>query len=256
MVPPIVSAFPTVASPESFLGTLTGISVGPGDPDLITVKALKALQTVDVVAFPEGRQGAPGLAQQMIAPHLQVHQQQLPLAFPFVTDPKVLQQAWRRAAEQVWQVLAQGHHVGFACEGDISFYGTFTYLARALQAAHPEVQINRIPGVCSPLAAVSALGIPLTMQSDRLAILPAFYGIADLERTLDWAEVVVLMKVSSVYPQVWQLLHRRRLLQHSWVIERASQASERIYRDLSKHPSLDLPYFSLMVVRSDTNSLV
>lgn len=256
MVPLIVSAFFSSAPIPSAIGTLTGISVGPGDPDLITVKALKALQLADVVAFPQGRRGALGLAQQIIAPWLQPHQQQLPLNFPFVTDPVTLQQAWNQAANQVWQILAQGRSVGFACEGDISFYGTFTYLARTLQTTHPDLLIQRIPGVCSPLAAVGALGIPLTMQSDRLAILPAFYGIADLERALDWAEVVVLLKVSSVYRQVWALLQRRQLLRHSWVVVRASQQDEAIYRNLASYPDLDLPYFSLMVVRSDTNSLV
>jgi len=252
----MVSSFASPPSSTAALGTLTGISVGPGDPDLITVKALKALETVDVVAFPKGRKGLPGLAQQIIAPRLQPHQRQLPLDFPFVTDPVQLQRAWGQAADQVWQILAQGSHVGFACEGDISFYGTFTYLAQTLQTAHPALQIERIPGVCSPLAAVSALGIPLTMQSDRLAILPAFYGIADLDHTLDWAEVVVLMKVSGVYGQVWSVLQRRQLLQHSWVVVRASQVEEKIYRDLSPYPDLHLPYFSLMVVRSGPNSLL
>ena len=256
MVQSIISAFPIGSSADPVLGTLTGISVGPGDPDLITLKALKALEAVDVVAFPKGRKGYPGLAQQIIAQRLHPDQQQLPLNFPFVTDPEILQQAWSQAAKAVWQVLNQGRHVGFVCEGDISFYSTFTYLAQTLQTEHPEVQIHRIPGVCSPLAAVNALGVPLTMQSDRLAILPAFYGIADLERTLHWAEVIVLMKVSSVYPQVWALLQRHNLLKNSWVVVRASQPDEIIYRDLSRHPHLSLPYFSLMVIRSDSNSLL
>ena len=256
MVQSIISAFPIGSSAAPALGTLTGISVGPGDPDLITLKALKALEAVDVVAFPKGRKGYPGLAQQIIAQRLHPDQQQLPLNFPFVTDPEILQQAWSQAAKAVWQVLNQGRHVGFVCEGDISFYSTFTYLAQTLQTEHPEVQIHRIPGVCSPLAAVNALGVPLTMQSDRLAILPAFYGIADLERTLHWAEVIVLMKVSSVYPQVWALLQRHNLLKNSWVVVRASQPDEIIYRDLSRHPHLSLPYFSLMVIRSDSNSLL
>ncbi len=256
MVPLIVSNVPTANGSAPAPGTLTGISVGPGDPDLITVKALKALEAVDVVAFPKGRQGQPGLAQQIVAQRLGARQQQVPLEFPFVTDQGVLQQAWQQAAREVWQLLARGLHVGFVCEGDISFYGTFTYLAQTLEANHPGVKISRIPGVCSPLAAVNALGIPLTMQSERLAILPAFYGITDLDQTLDWAEVVVLMKVSSVYSQVWTLLLQRHLLQQSWVVVRASQPGETIYRDLSHYPHLSLPYFSLMIIRTHSNSLL
>jgi precorrin-2/cobalt-factor-2 C20-methyltransferase len=230
-------------------GTLTGLGLGPGDPDLITLKALKALQAAPVVAFPRGRPGQMGVAQRIVIPHLQSHQIQLPLDFPFVVADDQLQAAWQRAAEQVWTVLQTGQDVVFACEGDISFYGTFTYLADALALAHPDVTIHRISGVCSPMAAVSALGIPLTVQAEKLAVLPAFYGVEDLEHTLDWADVVVLMKVRSVYAAVWAVLKQRHLLSSSYVVVRASQSDQVIYRDLENYPDLDLPYFSLMVIR-------
>lgn len=235
--------------PVSRPGTLTGLGVGPGDPDLMTLKALKVLQAAPVVAFPQGRPGQMGVAQHIVSPHLQAHQRQLPLDFPFVVEDDQLQTAWKRAADQVWAVLKTGQDVVFACEGDISFYGTFTYLADALSLAHPDVTIQRIPGVCSPMAAVSALGIPLTVQAEKLAVLPAFYGVEDLEDTLAWADVVVLMKVRSVYAAVWEVLKRRHLLSSSYVVVRASQPDQIIYRDLENYPHLDLPYFSLMVIR-------
>ncbi|HIK44420.1 MAG TPA: precorrin-2 C(20)-methyltransferase [Leptolyngbyaceae cyanobacterium M65_K2018_010] len=238
---------PAAATP---LGTLTGIGVGPGDPDLITVKALAALQRATVVAYPRGRPGQAGWAEQILGDRIAPHQRRLPLDFPFVTDPAQLQRAWQQAAAQVWTLLAQGQDVVFACEGDLSFYGTFTYLAEALERAHPEVVIHRIPGVCSPMAAVSALGIPLTKQGEKLAVLPALYSLADLEQTLTWAEVVVLLKVGSVYAQVWPVLKKHQLLHRSWVVVRASQPNQEIYRDLDRFPQLDLPYFSLMVIRS------
>jgi precorrin-2/cobalt-factor-2 C20-methyltransferase len=232
------------------LGTLTGVGVGPGDPDLITVKALRVLEQAPVIAYPSGRRGQPGLAEKIIRDRIRPHQQQLPLDFPYVLDSEQLQQAWQQAANQVWARLVTGQDVVFACEGDLSFYGTFTYLAQALGAAHPEVTIHRVPGVCSPMAAVSALGIPLTVQAEKLAVLPALYSLADLEQTLDWADVVVLMKVSSVYRQVWSLLQQRQLLSQSWVVVRASQPTQELYCDLSQHAELELPYFSLMVIRT------
>jgi precorrin-2/cobalt-factor-2 C20-methyltransferase len=237
------------------LGILTGIGVGPGDPDLVTVKAINALTQAQVIAYPKGRNGLPGLAQSIIAQHIRPHQQQLPLEFPYVFDPERLHQAWHQAAEQVWAQLILGQDVVFACEGDLSFYGTFTYLAQALTAAHPDVVILRVPGICSPVAAVSALGIPLTVQAEKLAVLPAIYSVAELEKTLTWADVVVLLKVSSVYPQVWSLLREKGLLGQSWVVVRASQPNQEIYSDLSQHPDLTLPYFSLMVIRCGPNSL-
>jgi precorrin-2/cobalt-factor-2 C20-methyltransferase len=240
-------------SPSPVLGTLTGIGVGPGDPDLITLKALKCLQKADVVAFPQGLNG-PGLAQRIIAPHLG-QQQQLPLVFPYVFDPTALSQAWQEAGDRVWQHLRQGQQVVFACEGDLSFYGTFNYLALSLERRYPTAKIERVPGICSPMAAVSALGIPLTVQSDKLVVLPALYAIADLDQALAWAEVVVLLKVSTVYKQVWALLEQRQLLHQSWLIANATQPTQLIYHPLNSHPDLELPYFSLLVIRSGVNPL-
>ncbi|MGG6240255.1 precorrin-2 C(20)-methyltransferase [Nodosilinea sp. AN01ver1] len=235
-------------------GTLTGIGVGPGDPDLLTLKALKYLQSADVVAFPQGRNGQPGLAQRIIAPHLG-RQQLLPLNFPYVLDQRQLSHAWQQAGDRIWQLLSQGQNVVFACEGDLSFYGTFNYLALDLERRYPAARIQRVPGICSPMAAVSALGLPLTVQSDKLVVLPALYTFADLESALSWADVVVLLKVGSVYAQVWALLKQRQLLEQSWVIVNATQPNQAIYRPLTPYPDLDLPYFSLMVIRSGVNPL-
>ncbi|MBE9136734.1 precorrin-2 C(20)-methyltransferase [Nodosilinea sp. LEGE 07088] len=235
-------------------GTLTGIGVGPGDPDLLTLKALKYLQNAEVVAFPQGRDGQPGLAQRIITPHLG-QQQLLALNFPYVVDPEQLSNAWQRAGDRVWQHLSQGQNVVFACEGDLSFYGTFNYLALSVERRYPGVTIERVPGICSPMAAVSALGLPLTVQSDKLVVLPALYSVNDLDAVLTWADVVVLLKVGSVYSQVWALLQQRQLLEHSWVIVEATQPGQRIYRPLTLYPGLTLPYFSLMVIRSGANPL-
>ncbi len=231
------------------LGTLYGISVGPGDPELISLKGWRRLQAAPVVAFPAGRGGQPGFAERSIAPWLQAHQIQLPLAFAFVQDPERLQAAWQQAAAQVWPYLQQGHDVAFACEGDVSFYSTFTYLAQTLQQQHPEVKIVAIPGVCSPLAAAAELGLPLTVQQQRLTILPALYAVQDLERAIAHAEVIVLLKVSSVYPEVWRVLQKHDLLARSWAIERATQPDQRVYADLRDRPALELSYFSLLIIQ-------
>ena len=200
------------------IGILYGISVGPGDPELITLKGLRSLQKAPVVAFPAGIEGKPGMAQQIISPWLSQEQYQLALKFPYVQDMAVLTEAWQLAAEQVWKYLQIGQDVAFACEGDISFYSTFTYLAQTLQQMHPEAVIKLVPGVCSPMAAASLLGLPLTIRQERLVVLPALYHVGELEAVLDWADVVVLMKVSSVYEQVWKVLQQRSLLSQSWVV--------------------------------------
>lgn len=231
------------------VGTLYGISVGPGDPELLTLKGLRLLQQAPVVAFPEGIQGKPGVAQHIVSPWLERHQVQLALTFPYVQDMEILTQAWQMAAKQVWHYLQCGQDVAFVCEGDVSFYSTFTYLAQTLQQLHPESQVQTVPGVCSPMAAASVLGIPLTVRQERLVVLPALYNVGELETILDWADVVVLMKVSSVYPEVWEVLRRRQLLAHAFVVERATLPEQVIYADLRDRPTLKLPYFSLLIVK-------
>jgi precorrin-2/cobalt-factor-2 C20-methyltransferase len=237
------------------IGTLYGISVGTGDPELITVKGLRLLQGASIVAFPAGMAGKPGIAEQIVSSWLQPHQQKLALHFPYTQDEVVLLQAWQEAAKEVWQYLYSGCNVAFVCEGDVSFYSTFTYLAQTLAELHPNVLIERVPGVCSPLATASRLGAPLTVRRDRLVILPVLYTINELESILQWAEVVVLMKVSSVYEQVWQLLQKYDLLEGACIVEKATFPDEKIYKDLRQFPSLKLSYFSLMIVRTKLSTL-
>jgi precorrin-2/cobalt-factor-2 C20-methyltransferase len=243
------------------IGKLYGIGIGPGDPELITLKGWRLLKSVPVVAFPAGIAGKPGIAQRTLAELFPNRADleplgtvppdpiQLSLTFPYVQDEAVLMQAWQAAAIEVWAYLVQGQDVAFVSEGDVSFYSTFTYLAQTLQQQHPEVLVQAIPGICSPLAAVAALGIPLTIREQKLMVLPALYTVTDLETALQHADVVVLMKVSSVYQQVWAVLQQHHLLRRSYVVERATLPEQVIYADLSDRPDLNLPYFSLLIVQ-------
>ena len=229
-------------------GILYGVSVGTGDPELITVKGLRILQQSKIVAFPAGINDRPGVAQNIIARWLQPQQILLPLEFPYLQDNQKLKSAWQQAAQKVWQYLVKGEDIAFACLGDVSFYSTFTYLAQTLQQMYFDVQIETVPGVSSPMAIASVLKIPLTLNQQKLAIIPALYSVRELETALDWAEVVVLLKVSSVYHQVWNILEQRDLLGSSWIVEKATFPEQKIYDNLINHPQLDLSYFSIMLI--------
>jgi len=236
------------------VGKLYGVSVGTGDPELITVKGLKLLQQATIVAFPEGIQGKPGIAERIIQPWLQSHQMLLPLKFPYVQDDQQLTQAWQAAAQTVLSYLQNGEEIAFACEGDIRFYSTFTYLAQTLQELDSHVEIETVPGVCSPMAAASELGIPLSARSQRLMILPALYHVEELETALQAAEVVVLMKFSAFYSQVWELLQQKGLLDSAWIVEKATMPDQAIYENLRDRDSLQLSYFSIMIVQTATSN--
>ena len=227
-----------------------GISVGTGDPELITVKGLRILQTSQVVAFPSGINNRQGIARSIVECWLKPEQTLLPLEFPYLQDEQKLIDAWKKAAERVWQYLKQGIDVSFACLGDVSFYSTFTYLAQTLQEFYSDVKIETIPGVCSMMAIASVLEIPLTVNRQKLVVLPALYSVEELKTALNWAEVIVLLKVSSVYEQVWQILHSRNLLSSSSIVEKATFADRKIYRDLSHLSKLELSYFSILLIKN------
>ncbi|MGI0492076.1 precorrin-2 C(20)-methyltransferase [Alkalinema pantanalense CENA528] len=235
------------------LGTLYGVGVGPSDPELITLKGLRRIVKTPIVAFPAGLNGKLGVAEAIVQPWLHAHQVRLPLHFPYVRQQDTLETAWKSAAQRILPYLEAGQDVVFISEGDVSFYSTFTYLAQAVKTAQPFARIETIPGICSPLAAAAELGLPLTLQGQRLAVLPAIYSVAELETALQWADVVVLMKVSSVYAEVWDVLKHHNLLEQSYVVERATAATQRVYDHLQDWPDLKLPYFSLMIVKVRDN---
>jgi len=252
-------------SHQGTLGTLYGVSAGPGDPDLISVKGMRLIQASTLIAFPAGRpvtQGQdqdshhPGIAQRIITPWLQPHHVLLPLQFPYTQDAADLRTAWEAAAKTVVQALASGQDVAFVSEGDVTFYSTFAYLSRYVKQLAPEVTVTAVPGVCSPLAAAAALGLPLALGDQRLTVLPALYatseaesaGVSDLETALDTSDVLVLMKVGSVYEAVWRMLQQRQLLESSVVVEWATSDRQKIYHGLRNHPNLVLSYFSLMII--------
>ncbi len=228
--------------------TLYGIGCGPGDPEQLTLQAWHILQRVPVVAVPQGRHQAPGVAAQIIRRHVPATTPMLPLTFAFSHDEATTARLWQEAVAQLLVPLLQGLDVAFVCEGDSSFYSTFTYIAAGV-SAHPEVKIQVIPGVCSPCAAAAAVGIPLVHQAERLLIIPAVSGWAGVATALTHAEVIVLLKMAGHYPEIWQGLKTHDLLRSSYVVEWVGWPQQKIYRDLEPYPHLQLSYFSLMVIR-------
>jgi precorrin-2/cobalt-factor-2 C20-methyltransferase len=233
---------------ETELGKFYGIGVGPGDPELLTIKGFRVLREVDIIAFPAGRDRKPSMAEAIAAKFIQPHHQLIPLLLPFVKDSLVLRTAWQTAAINLISPLRQGKNIAFIAEGDISFYSSFTYLMLGLKAKCPDLEIEIVPGVSSPNAAAAAVGIPLTIWSDKLAVLPSLSSILDLENALDWAEVTVLMNIDCAYVQIWEVLRSRDLLNHSHIVAWASSPKQRIWSDLTDLPNLMPPYFSLLIV--------
>ncbi len=237
---------------------LTAVGLGPGDPELVTLKGLRAIEAADIIFVPRSRDGEASLALRIARPWIAPDRQQVvELALPMTRDPEQLAPAWRAAAEQIAAHLAaraagsQEARGVYLLLGDPLLYGTFTYLGSELAEHNPAIVIDIIPGVTSFAAAAARAQQVLGTTSDRVAIVPASYhaDIGSLRRLLADFETVILMKVGGVLPQVLAALEELGLLDAAIYAERVGMPEELIVRDLRALSGQRRPYLSLLIVR-------
>jgi len=210
-------------------GTLWGISLGPGDPGLITRAAWEALQRRDTVWVYPARSGkTPSYAFDIVQrAGLAPPDEHALLLFPMTHDGEKLARAWLRAAETVLPWLRAGRDVLFLVEGDASTYATFGHLARTVRALDAQVDVRIVAGVNAFTAACAAVDVPLSEQDDTVAIVPAAYGVSAVERLLPDFDTLVLMKVKPLLDELIDWLARRDLLAGAHFIERVGAPDER-----------------------------
>ena len=233
-------------------GTLHGVSLGPGDPGLITRRAWALLERRDAVwTYPVRSLRKDSYALDIaLRAGLSPPERHQSLLFPMTHDAEKLARHWLKAAETVRELLASGQDVLFLVEGDASTYASFCYLARVLRELDPEARIEIVPGVTSFNAACARLQLPLSEQDDTIAIVPAAYGIAAVEKMLDHFDTLVLMKVKPLLDDLIDLLARRGLLAHSRFIEKAGSPLERIVTDVAALKGIPVNYLSLLLVKN------
>lgn len=246
----------TANSSKGPSGTLYGIGVGPGDPELLTVKAHRILSEVPVLAVPTSYADSGSLALEVIRPLLDAREisgrspEIISLLFPMTRDEEVLANARRQNAERLLGALSRGD-VAFVALGDILFYSTFGNLLAGLFPLAPALRVEVVPGITAYAGAVSRLVEPLAQGSERLAILPAVYAPEEIEKVLDLFEVVVFMKINKVFAAVREILSRRGLLDRTAYVSFVGRPEERIERRLDRVSPEEVPYMSLLVVRKN-----
>ncbi len=252
-------------------GTLYGIGVGPGDPELLTRKAFRLLDTVPVIFYPSCGGKAQGFALDILQQAFgqqgdqasptsppqspSVLERCRPLPLTMVREPDEERPHWTHAAEIVGQVLKRGEDAAFITEGDPLLYSTFMHLRIALAERFPEARVEVVPGVSSVTAAAARAEFPLAIADERIAVLPATFDPRFLEQALDAFDTVVLMKVSRVLDQVIAILERRGLLHSAVFVERCGTANERVISDLASLRGQRVSYFSLLLVRNRPHPL-
>jgi precorrin-2/cobalt-factor-2 C20-methyltransferase len=240
------------ASAPVVAGTLYGIGVGPGDPDLITMRAVRLLREARVVAY-FAKKGRRGHARTIIDPWLEKSCEELPLHYPMTTEMHFGDAAYRRevgafydeAAGAIALRLVAGDDVALVCEGDPFFYGSFMHVFERLKES---CRISVCPGVTGMSGCWAAAGAPITWGDDVLNVLPGTLDGATLLRRLTDTDAAVIMKLGSNFPKVRRAIESAGLIDRAIYIERGTMAGERILPLVETATDQTAPYFSLICI--------
>lgn len=227
-------------------GTLFGVGVGPGDPQLITLKAVSILQSVPVIAYVVDEKGA-SFARQAAAEYIPACAEELPLRFSMSPQRERRLAARQEAARLLLERLSAGQDVAFITEGDPLLYSTFQHL---LLFMPPDVRLEICPGVSSVFASAAAAHFPLALEDQSMLIAPA--NRIEAEQLLSWLEqfeVLVLFKVFRSLNKVLEILKQADCLTGATLVTRASLQDQVIIHDLSCWDGRQPSYFSILLAR-------
>jgi precorrin-2/cobalt-factor-2 C20-methyltransferase len=242
---------------------LTTVGLGPGDPELVTIKGVRAIEAADLIFAPRSRPDEASRALRIAQPWIDPQRQQvIPLTIPMHRDPAQAAAAYRTIADDIGarlselaarspQGLARG---AYLLLGDPLLYGTFTTLRAELAARYPALEVVIVPGVTSFAAAAAQAGLPLSSGDDRIAILPAPAEAGELRGLLAQFETLILMKVGRALPQIVATLDELGLLEGTLYAEHIGMPEERIVRDVGSLRAYQAPYLSLLIVRRTRES--
>jgi precorrin-2/cobalt-factor-2 C20-methyltransferase len=232
-------------------GTLYGVSLGPGDPELITLKAARIIDSVPVLAF-FAKRGHASNGRAIIADRIRPEMVELPLLYPVTTEIPMTDPAYRatldafhdEAAARIAEHLDAGRDVAVVSEGDALFYGSYMHLHIRLAHRYP-TQV--VPGITAMAGAAALAGVPLAQGEDVLTVLQATLDEDTLAERLRGTEAAVIMKVFRHLPRVRAALSRAGRLDQALYAERVGTPAQRVMR-LTEHDGAPVPYFSIVFV--------
>ena len=226
------------------IGRLYGVGLGPGDPELVSLKAARVLSEVSVIFVPKG--GRESRALSIVRGIVGGGKEIVELSFPMLGEDE---EKWEEGASAIWERLSRGEDCAFAVEGDPLLYSTFTPFLSIFQRRFPEVEIKVIPGITSLSAAASSIPLPLARREERLAILPATYEKNDLEEILRRFDTMAFFKVHRSLERILNLLERTGFSGSCFLVEEVTTKEEKVIRDLEEIKKARPGYFSLLLVR-------
>ncbi|AGA25986.1 precorrin-2 C(20)-methyltransferase [Singulisphaera acidiphila] len=230
------------------LATVYVVGVGPGETDLLTLRAVKVLERSEVIFHPGPRDDT-GFALGVVAPLLRPNQVVRGASLAMRRGPDDGTVGYERVAQLLAHEARQGRTVAFLTEGDPMLFGSGSYVAERLRSVAPDVPVEIVPGVSASSSAAARLGWPLAQKDEILTICPGTYHPDEIGEILDRGGPVCWFKAAAVLPQLVEELRRRGRLDHAALVERVGHPNERIFLDVSDALKVNLSYFSLVLVR-------
>lgn len=229
-------------------GILIGVGVGPGDPELITVAGMKAIESADVIVVPSHGEGRFSIVLTVIAPYLTGKTMLAGLDCPMTTDEEKVIAAWKSNAEDVKGLLESGKKVVFPTLGDPMFYSTFVYLKESLQKSN--FRVRSIPGVPAFLGAASLMRRPVGMKVESVHIIMGTSSEEEINRQLENTDNAVIMKVYDDFRKVRNALKRNHMLKNAVMVSSMGLPSEKIIYHLENLPDDYEPMYLTTILTS------
>lgn len=219
------------------IGEFYGIGVGPGDPELLTIKAVNVLRKVDAIIAPKTEKNGDSLALSIAQPFLKENTEIIKLVFPMSFDSETLSNAWESNKNVILGLLAAGKKIAFLTLGDPMLYSTYIYIFKLLEnCGYP---VETIPGIPAFCAIASKLGYPLAEGNDILTVIPATAPEERVEQALALSGNVVLLKVYKNYGEIIEKLEKHDLAAQAVMISKCGLENEQIVRGLKEFHNVD-----------------
>ncbi|NRA86428.1 MAG: precorrin-2 C(20)-methyltransferase [Rhizobiales bacterium] len=224
-------------------GKLYGIGVGPGDPELLTLKAVRLIKSADIISYPTNQAGK-SIAWQIAAPHAPKATKKLGFYVPINVNRAAANLAYDDAAKKISKHLDAGLDVACLCEGDAFFYGSFAYIFERLV---DNFATEIIPSMPAFVAASAALKIPMLIQNEDLQIIPATLDEAILIDKIRTGNNIAIYKVGRHFAKLRQILEKFNLLDKANLVEYVSQKQQKVTPMASTNHDTR-PYFSMIII--------